>query len=103
MAMQTSPMLKTLWSGQDFGIAKMSPRKSSLGCASRVEFTKPFGPATSPAARSALAEAGMTPWFTAMAVAFSSAQGDRPHSGRVAIRTEKRGDEEVRREVKDLV
>ena len=82
----------------------MSPRKSSLGCASRVEFTKLPGPATSPGARSALAEAGMTSWFTAMAVAFSSASKATvriPGVWRFAPRN--KYDEEVRRGVKDLV
>lgn len=61
-------MLKTLWSGNECGMAKMSPRNATCASGTTAELTKLSPePDDRPAAASALGLAGMTPPFASSA------------------------------------
>jgi hypothetical protein len=66
-AMQRSPTLNTLDSGQDAGIANTSPSQGRRGSGRAAELANPSGSAGSPAAANADGAAGMTPPLSAIA------------------------------------
>jgi hypothetical protein len=67
----TSPMLKTLYTGDDVGVANTSPRNSRRGFCIAPEFTKP-SPASRATWTATAGSAGITPPLAAIAMKFSS-------------------------------
>ncbi len=82
--MITSPRLNTLANGTPAGIAKLSPSQARCGWARTAELVKSPGSIAQPARRSAAAEAGSDPPFTAIVIPFRAAP--RASSGNPAIR-----------------
>jgi hypothetical protein len=77
---RTSPGLKTLASGQERGIEKMSPRKRRCSPGRQVELANPCRVLARPAAASAVADAGMTPWLALMATRLAAPPTPMSHS-----------------------